>query len=693
VRRSLIPPVIALLILLAVGAPLSAQEKAKPSSLAPRYQDWLKQTSYIIKDKERDVFLELQNDRERDIFIEAFWKIRDPTPGTPANEFKDEHVKRFAEANRRYRFGSAREGWMTDRGRIYIILGPPVSIEQIAGSADLYPTELWSYYGDIAKGLLTHFVLTFYQRGNVGEYKLYDPFIDGPARLLINAAREFDISDYQSMYDRIYELQPDLAMVTLSIVPGQIPYGFQPSMETQAQMANIYDSPKRAVNDSYATHFLAYKGIVSTEYLTNQLDCTTETAVVYEPISGLAFCHFAMAPKHLSLDYYEPKNEYFCNFQVDVSLRVGNKTILQYSKDFPVNVPADKLADTEGMGISIQDFFPVVEGKSKLSVLFRNTAGKEFAVLEKELDVPAASSRLAGPVIGYRETAGRTDAFLPFQAGEKRLYVDPKMTFSAADEVRILFQTLGATNELWSSGKILARVTGSRPQSPAKKEWTILLKDQPLRPVQNLTLLFPASDLTPDDYDLSLTLIDGKGAAVDALTGHFIVTPQKTISHPIAYAKTTPRTGEFLYYYMMARQYDQIGSGDRAEALYAKGYGLNSAYTPKIPEYASFLVDHGKLDRALALIEGVKADPKLQFNYFHVKGRALLKLGKLAEAAEALESGNRVYNSDTALLGDLGRCYVQLGRTEEALAVLRASLKLNPEQPEVKALVAELEKK
>ncbi len=70
---------------------------------------------------------------------------------------------------------------------------------------------------------------------------------------------------------------------------------------------------------------------------------------------------------------------------------------------------------------------------------------------------------------------------------------------------------------------------------------------------------------------MALTLVDGRGAAVDARTGHFIVTPQKSVSHPIAYAKTTPRTGEFLYYYMMARQYDQIGAEDRAEALYAKG--------------------------------------------------------------------------------------------------------------------------
>jgi GWxTD domain-containing protein len=691
--RPFVLPIVLILALLAAPGAAPGQAKAKPASLAPRFREWLDLASYIITDNEKRVFLELGNDRERDIFIEAFWKIRDPTAGTPANEFKTEHIKRFNEANRRFRFGSVREGWRTDRGRIYIILGPPASEEHLEGSSSLCPTELWSYYGDTTKGLPTHFVLVFYQRGGAGESKLYDPFSDGPARLLLNSATSFDLTNYQAMYEKIAELQPDLALVSLSIIPGQIPYGFQPAMETQAQMAGIYDSPKRALNDSYATHFLNYKGVVSTEYLTNELECTTEAAVVYDPASGLPFCHFAMAPKRLSLDFYQPKGEYYCTFQVDVSLRVGNKIVLQYSKDFPITVPRDQLADTESLGVTIQDFFPIVEGRSTLSVLFRNTTGKEFAVLEKELDVPAGQNRLAGPIIGYRETAGRPDAFLPFQAGDKRIHVDPKMTFSAADEIRVLAQAVRVADDTKEAGAVRIRLSGSRPQSPAVKEWTLALKDQPAGPVRNLAIAFAASGLPPDYYDLTLTLVDAKGVVANTRTGHFILTPQRSISHPIAYAKTTPSAGLYLFYYMLARQYEQIGAGDRAESLYGQAYAMNPAATSSIPEYAAFLVGRGKPERALALIESVKDDPKRQLDYFHIKGRALLGLDRPAEAATALEAGNRIYDSDTALLGDLGRCYARLGRTAEAIAVLRASLKLNPDQPAIKELLEQLLKK
>ncbi|MDD8027850.1 MAG: tetratricopeptide repeat protein, partial [Acidobacteriota bacterium] len=113
----------------------------------------------------------------------------------------------------------------------------------------------------------------------------------------------------------------------------------------------------------------------------------------------------------------------------------------------------------------------------------------------------------------------------------------------------------------------------------------------------------------------------------------------------------------------------------------------------KIPEYAAFLIQRGKPEQALTLIEAAKDDPKLPFSYFQIKGRALLALNRLDAAAAALESANRVFNSDTALLGDLGRCYARMGRTQEALTVLRASLKLNPDQPEIKDLADRLAKK
>ncbi len=73
------------------------------SPLPARYQQWLtEEVAYIIAARERDVFLALKTDRERDIFIEAFWKQRDPSPGTERNEFKDEHYRRLEYANTFY---------------------------------------------------------------------------------------------------------------------------------------------------------------------------------------------------------------------------------------------------------------------------------------------------------------------------------------------------------------------------------------------------------------------------------------------------------------------------------------------------------------------------------------------------------------------------------------------------------------
>ncbi len=111
--------------------------------------------------RRRRFFLQLENDRDRDLFIEAFWRQRDPTPGTPENEYKDEHIRRFNYANKFYGRSTTREGWRTDMGRIYIILGEPVSIERFESSNFIVPCQAWSYYGDPKKELPPHFVLFF----------------------------------------------------------------------------------------------------------------------------------------------------------------------------------------------------------------------------------------------------------------------------------------------------------------------------------------------------------------------------------------------------------------------------------------------------------------------------------------------------------------------------------------------------
>ncbi len=134
-----------------------AQEKALKQELSEDYKHWLNEdVRWIITDEELAAFKRLSNDEERDQFIEQFWLRRDPTPDTVENEYKEEHYRRMAYANEH--FSSGIPGWKTDRGRIYIMYGPPDEIEshptggryerpldEGGGSTSTFPFEQWRY--------------------------------------------------------------------------------------------------------------------------------------------------------------------------------------------------------------------------------------------------------------------------------------------------------------------------------------------------------------------------------------------------------------------------------------------------------------------------------------------------------------------------------------------------------------------
>ncbi|MFB0517814.1 MAG: GWxTD domain-containing protein, partial [Acidobacteriota bacterium] len=87
---------------------------------------------YIITDKEKEDYAKLQTDEERREFIKEFWRRRDPTPATARNEFLEEYYKRIRNANVLFR-GEGLKGWLTDRGRVYIMFGPPDEMYYDAG--------------------------------------------------------------------------------------------------------------------------------------------------------------------------------------------------------------------------------------------------------------------------------------------------------------------------------------------------------------------------------------------------------------------------------------------------------------------------------------------------------------------------------------------------------------------------------
>lgn len=128
--------------------------------LDPENAEFLDKVRYIITSKERKIFLELPVS-EKENFRQEFWKRRDPDPNTEENEFKIEYFNRIEKANENFR-SEGIPGWLTDRGRIYILFGPPTDRISSPMSYDRCQ-EVW-YYGN--------FPVVFIDQTCTGNYRL-----------------------------------------------------------------------------------------------------------------------------------------------------------------------------------------------------------------------------------------------------------------------------------------------------------------------------------------------------------------------------------------------------------------------------------------------------------------------------------------------------------------------------------------
>jgi len=693
----------ALILILSLSPALAAaqpgqsqvrRQAASVKDLGPAYRQFLTLVTYIINPKEREVFLELTGDRDRDLFIEAFWKVRDPTPGTSDNEYKEEVLKRFGHVNKY--FASSRPGWMTDRGRIWMILGEPASTDRYPGKTGLVPCEVWYYSTDGSKGLASYFGLVFFQKRGVGEYRLYDPFIDGPIALLEPTAstRTLDSSDYETVYQTIEEIAPALAGMSISLIPGEFGYGYEPTSRGTELLARITEYPYKGLNPSYATHFLDYKGLVSTEYMTNYIENEGLAGVLRDPGLGLSFVHFSVAPQKISVDYYEPKDQYFCDFKVDVSLRRGEEIVFQYARDFPLYFAPADMERVRQNGVALEDDFPVGEGSYKLTVLVRNSVAKEFTVMERTIEVPAPGGRpsLEGPFLGYQLKEFPADVLIPFKAGVRKLVIDPKTAFASGGEIDVMFSVVDLTPDLWRDGRVELNVKGLGRTS-VLKTFTIPLAESPYGKIMILSPNIAAQDLAPDYYELSVRLRGGDGGVLDEKSATFVVSGEKAISHPVAHSKGFSLANGFYLHYQLARQYDKLNLPARAAASYERGFSMNPGYQEGIAEYARFLVKTGDFDKALAVAEGLRDIEKGRYDYHLVRGLAAMGKGDDAGAIDDLAAANRIYNSDKVLLNALGACLLKTGRKAQALTVYQASLKLDGAQPDIRKIVEDLARK
>ncbi len=219
-------------------------------------QEWLSIVRYTITPEERKIFIELPPS-EREKFKEEFWKKRDPYPTTEDNEYKTEYYRRIEYANKY--FVGGRPGYLQDRGRIYILFGPPTQKVRYPGSSP--PYEIW-YYG--------MFPVTFVDRYYNGDYQLVATNIAilheiGSALATIRKGQEKQVSDYESgkaLFD--VDLKMEKSAENEAVLSIEIPYkkiwftAKEETLETTLELSlEVLDSNQETVWQYQKDYFIS----------------------------------------------------------------------------------------------------------------------------------------------------------------------------------------------------------------------------------------------------------------------------------------------------------------------------------------------------------------------------------------------------------------------------------------------------
>lgn len=664
--------------------------------LPVEFRNWLEEeVIYIITDKERELFLNLGTVEERNRFIEAFWDRRDPNRATLENEFKTEHYRRIQFANRVLGRDSTRPGWRTDRGRYYIILGEPQERQRYDGLNEVVSCEIWFYQGDTSLGLPSRFNLLFFKDDDIGEYKLYHPYADGPEALL--HAGHFYRANQNIAVDVIERVSMDLARASLTVDLTEPVSSFlsarntrdpqllqvRPSMGVDVHLADIVESPKRRVSTDYVDAYLRYRGAVSADYSFNFVPNRKYFAVLSGP-ENTAFVHYSIEldPASFSLETNEDRTKFHTTLDISLEVRdlKGNLVAVNDNTVF-VELTASEMELAQAYPVAYQDNFPLaVPGDYAIHVTVRNRVTKQFTVAEENIQIPPLDGKpgLSDILVAYqRELVGgaREDEHLTFQIGNTRFH-------PAAEHVAAIGETV----------HVFAQVN-EKASPDFRVRFALLNGEEKLQEAEvaahsggSVMGQFSLLKIMGGNYEVRAQLVDAAGSVVAEESTTLVVSPRSLIPRPRVVYRRGFNTG-VAGLLCLARGQQFLASGLLEEALTELEKAV-AANNPELPmarwKLAGALLYLRQADRALDLLLPLEDDFPNEYEVVEGLGFAYYFKKDFIKAVAYLEKAMSIRAPDTSVLNALGDSYQELGKPEDAKKAFERSLELNPEQTGVK---------
>jgi GWxTD domain-containing protein len=679
-----------ILVLVIVGllpGLLSAQ-----TALSPKLKKWIdEEVPYIITVKEKDVFMKLETDADRDRFIEEFWRQRDPTPGTPRNEFKDEHYRRIEYANKTFGRGTPFQGWRTERGRIYIILGPPVDVQRII-SSDAYPMELWYYVGNPVLGQASNFRLLFFQKNGGGDYVLYNPSGNSPKELVSNPGKvtirgdfpqDWDDNDKRAAFILGENVSPEVLHALYSLIPGNN----NPSQRISASilLAEVQRYPQKKINDAYALDLLNHKATVEVSYSERFMGNRSAVSVIKNP-SGQYFLHYVIVPDNLSMEAYQDK--YFADLRTTIRVSdTGGRTVFEQEKNIPIDLRKDEIKAVEKSSFQLYDAFPIIPGMYLLNILVENTVSREFTTIERTVSIPAGDDLWMSPLIPSRKVVEDTSSGpvgRAFQIGKYQIYPSLNSTFQSKDRGFFFFQIHGLSRDL--------RETGLLDVYLLKDQQVLQSFRKNVRESENgrdFLLDLSLEKTVPGTYSIKVVLLDKEAREIISQETPFNVT-DRPIPGTWVSAQENPPEDDPSYSFALGTQYLNTGNVAKAQNELAKAFEKKTDSIEYAVGYSRALVLMKQPDLAREILVPFSKKDTVNFDYSEALAMAYQDSAEYQNAILWFNKALSFKGNVVGVLNRLGECYVKIGDKDQAMKAWKKSLEINPNQENIKKLIEKL---
>ena len=363
-------------------------DRSLERELDSQYKKWLNEdVIYIITPEEKSAFLHLSTNEEREQFIEQFWQRRNPDPDSPENTYKEEHYRRIAYANEH--FASGIPGWKSDRGRIYIMWGPPDEIDshptggtyerpsqEGGGETTTYPFEDWRYR--YLEGMGNDVELEFVDPTSTGEYHLtMDPsekdallYVPGAG---LTMAEEMGLSSKTARFqntDGTHDAQP---------VGGMVPESMEEFTRLQ-RYADIFKPPPVKFKDLEAvvTSRLV-RDQVKFDYRFDFLRITSDTVLV--PVT------VQVPRKQMSFQEKDGVDTSTVNLFARVTTLSG-RIVQTFEDTMRTDIPASLLQQSLSGASIYQKAVPLRPGLYRLDIVLKDVNNGNVGVVNTRLAVP-----------------------------------------------------------------------------------------------------------------------------------------------------------------------------------------------------------------------------------------------------------------------------------------------------------------